>query len=49
MKEEQNNLEYKETMNVDVDNISQKTKTYGHQYVKLFMLYRVDSINACSK
>ena len=37
MEDEQNTLEYQETMKVDVENTSPK-KTYGDQYMQLFML-----------
>ena len=38
LEEEQKTLKYQETMKVDVKNISRSKKTYGDQYMKLFIL-----------
>ena len=39
VEEEQKTLEYQETMEVDVENISKSKKTYGDQYMKLLILH----------
>ena len=48
-KEENNTLEFQETMNVDIDNIASKKNHFGDQYMKLLKIHILKKQNYFQK